>query len=383
MKTNALPTLYKKTNTGALQQWDICVEQTPERFGVIVTRYGQVGGAIQETRDTVRKGKNIGRTNETSAYEQAVAEAKAKWKKQIERQGYVEDKERAEAGETDAEGGIAPMLAKPYEDAKHKVTYPCAMQRKFNGVRCIVMIDEGKVTLWTRKRKPIVSVPHIVKAYEEVFGKSKGHIAFDGEIYRHGWSLQKISGFVRSDKPKEGYWQLKHFVYDTPSHKGTWAERQEWLDDIEPAFHSSAGAIAHLHIVETVIVSSFEEAKSYHDKWVKEGYEGGILRILIGVYEAGKRSFFLVKVKEFKEEEFEIVDVIEGRGRYEGAAIFVCKTKEGKLFNVTSPGTLEDKADALAHKAELKGKMLTVKFFEWTDDKVPQFPVGLVVRDYE
>ena len=28
-------------------------------------------------------------------------------------------------------------------------------------------------------------------------------------------------------------------------------------------------------------------------------------------------------------------------------------------------------------------KKLTVKFFELTDEGVPRFPVGLVVRDYE
>ena len=40
-------------------------------------------------------------------------------------------------------------------------------------------------------------------------------------------------------------------------------------------------------------------------------------------------------------------------------------------------------AKMLENADELIGKMLTVKFFELTDEGIPRFPVGLVIRDYE
>jgi hypothetical protein len=69
-----LPTLYKQSNTGAIQQWTISVEQDDENIadgifipvGRILTVYGQVGGQLQKTSDTVTDGKNVGKKNETS-----------------------------------------------------------------------------------------------------------------------------------------------------------------------------------------------------------------------------------------------------------------------------------------------------------------------------
>ena len=81
---NELTKLYKKTSTGKIQEWEVHVEgrdTVPE----IVNNYGQVGGKIQESRELVMEGKNIGKANETSAWEQALAQAKARWEKQLKK----------------------------------------------------------------------------------------------------------------------------------------------------------------------------------------------------------------------------------------------------------------------------------------------------------
>ena len=77
-------TLYKKTNTGAIQSWTVSVDDTR-----IITYHGQHMGKLQKTEDTIKEGKNAGRANATTAQEQANAEAKAKWEKQ-KKKGYVE-----------------------------------------------------------------------------------------------------------------------------------------------------------------------------------------------------------------------------------------------------------------------------------------------------
>jgi hypothetical protein len=82
-----LPTLYKKTSKGAIEQWTIWVEvdenhvqkgdPTPPYH--IFTEYGHVGGKMQIAKETVWKGKNIGKKNETTAKEQAEAQARSEW----------------------------------------------------------------------------------------------------------------------------------------------------------------------------------------------------------------------------------------------------------------------------------------------------------------
>ena len=71
MSNKVFPRLFKKTNTGAVQMWDISAND-----GSIITEYGQVDGKIQTTVDVIAKGKNIGRHGETTRYEQAEIEAK-------------------------------------------------------------------------------------------------------------------------------------------------------------------------------------------------------------------------------------------------------------------------------------------------------------------
>ena len=67
----AFPKLYKKTSTGAIQEWEVYVDDTG-CSPVIVTKYGQLGGKIQTSTELITEGKNIGRSNETSPMQQAV-----------------------------------------------------------------------------------------------------------------------------------------------------------------------------------------------------------------------------------------------------------------------------------------------------------------------
>ena len=84
MKPSYLKKLYKRNANGAIQEWLIGVEGT-----TIVTAYGQVGGKIQTTSDSVKSGKNLGRKNATDRETQAQMEAQAQWVKK-KKAGYVE-----------------------------------------------------------------------------------------------------------------------------------------------------------------------------------------------------------------------------------------------------------------------------------------------------
>ena len=92
-------------------------------------------------------------------------EAQAQWERKLKR-GYVQDLKSAQAGHVDAAitGGIFPMLAHTYRDHAAKIVYPAYAQPKLDGHRCIAM-PSG---LWSRTRKPIVSVPHINAALKDV-----------------------------------------------------------------------------------------------------------------------------------------------------------------------------------------------------------------------
>src|SRR5688572_2586409 len=78
------PILFKYTQMGQVQQWEIKIQDD-----FFWTEEGIQGGTITTSKPTYCKPKNVGRSNETTAHSQALAEAKAKWQKKVD-SGYNE-----------------------------------------------------------------------------------------------------------------------------------------------------------------------------------------------------------------------------------------------------------------------------------------------------
>jgi ATP-dependent DNA ligase len=379
-------TLYKKASGGAIQEWTIFTEDN-----VIVTRYGQLGGAIQQARDVIKEGKNPGKKNATTATEQAQKEAEAKWTKQLKK-GYVKTIELADQGKVDEiiEGGVAPMLAKRFDEYGHKIEYPAFLQPKFDGHRCIVVFKDGKATMWSRTRKPITGLPHIIRAVEDLCRLDRStEVTFDGELYNHDYRdrFEELSSFIRNPEPKPGHEVVQYHIYDLTEEGRTQDERFEGLS----TFFNGHKQLGPLVAVETITVADEDEAQDGFERFLKQGYEGAMLRNTDGLYEPGKRSVNLQKMKEFSDAEFKVVGVEEGRGKLAGKAIFVLETENktypngeksivgvpGKRFRAKMKGKIEDLKKYVDDPSLAVGRMLTVKYFGFTNkEQVPRFPVG-------
>jgi DNA ligase-1 len=363
--------LFKKATTGAIQEWQISVDGN-----VITTVYGQVGGAMQTATDVVTKGKNTGKKNATTPETQALADAQSKWEKQLKK-GYVETLEAAEAGDRHAiiEGGIDPMLAQKYRDHAKKIQWPAYVQPKLDGIRCIAMIQDGEVTLWSRTRKLITGVPHINAFLAERFAGQT--LILDGELYNHDYKsdFEKITSIVRQETPIQGHEVVQYHVYDTI---------QEGLESFDARAFWILGNIGGgpLVAVPTHLMQNEDDMLEYFSICLSEGYEGCMVRNRKSVYE-NKRSYSLQKVKEMQDEEFEIVGVEEGRGKMAGKAIFNCKAKNGDTFAVKMKGRLDNLVQYVKDPSLAVGKLLTVQFQNLTTYGIPRFPVGKAIRDYE
>jgi len=370
------PTLYKKTSTGADQAWTVSVVGNQ-----IITKYGQVGGKIQETPPTTCEGKNIGKANETTAEDQALSEAQSLWEKKLKKD-YSESLDKARKGEASSliEGGILPMLAKRYDQDGEKIVWPAVCQPKLDGHRCIAMVDDkGKCTLWSRTRKPIKSMPHIVDAIEKL-----GCVGIlDGELYNHDYhnKFEELCHFIRSSESVKGCEIVQYHIYDTiplPANQST-ATFIRRMGQRDIVLRKADKDI--LVSVETIRVENEDELMVAFEKFRKDGYEGAIIRNAAGLY-VNKRSYDLQKVKEFEDTEFKVVDVIEGKGKLAGHGIFVCETKTGMQFEAKMIGELEALKKFWKDPKLAIGKMLTVQFQGYTTkNKVPRFPVALRFRE--
>lgn len=382
MATRSWPKLYSKGRTGELRVWQVSAEGDQ-----VISEHGVLGGAtVRNVHRAVPM--NVGRSNETTAEQQAIREAESAHTYKIERK-YSLTPEEAQ------EDLALPMLALDIEKVlgsgkKRKdpdSLFPADLQRKLDGNRAKARWDGDVVVLESRQGKLWLAVPHINRALEKIMPKDA---ELDGEIYLHGKSLQWITS--RSKKAYTESVDLQFHVYDMPVVGGDdslpWHQRSNAL---EALFADSAvDDGSPLRLVETITVSSYAEAKGLHDKWVQEGYEGAIIRLPAGVYEFGYRSRSLLKLKVFQDAEFEIightsedVERTDSRGNkiVQQAVIWKCKNDTNELTFDTRPrGTYADRAILFRHADKYKGRKLTVRFFNRTPDDLPFLPIGHAIR---
>jgi DNA ligase-1 len=369
--STTFPTLYKKTSTGKIQMWEVKVENA-----TMISQSGQLDGKKIITTDVIKAGKNAGRSNATTAAEQAKAEAEARWTAK-KKKGYVEKITNASNDIVDEliQGGFLPMLAKSYEKDSAKIKFPCAVQPKLDGIRAVV---DRNSSLYSRTRKSINSVPHINALLAEKLEANA--LQLDGELYNHNMKhdFEKIVHIVRQEKtPDPEHKLVQYCIYDVPSDK-PFSARIADLHSLKIIFANTPS----IQIVETYIANNEKELYDLYASCMEEGYEGVMVRNLDAPYEY-KRSFGLQKLKEFMDDEFEIVGMEEGRGKLAGhAGAFICTNNLGTCFKAKMSGELKQLKVYWDNKQDYIGKLLTVQFQGLTGaNKVPRFPVGLRIRE--
>lgn len=392
MRIEELPTLFGVSRVGKIKQWKASVVENEDHTATILVESGFMGQKIRKMPSLVKKGKNIGKSNKTTPFEQALSQAISKWKGKRD-QNYelnlsildpkVDSKGVAQAGINYTPRLMLPQLAR--DVGKGKIVYPALMQPKLNGV-----CDLGEVINYenetyavhhhSRGGQLFTTLNHLDWWIRAMSPPAPLH----GELYVHGWSLQKIGSYVKKIKPDQE--KLQYWIYDIAWLEVPYEKRIDWIQRSLQKLHSSPTECP-LIFTPTVEVNSYEEAKKWHDKWVQDGFEGGMLKNKNGIYIFQFKSDDLEKVKDYKDDEFEIIGGKEGTGTDEGCIIYKCRTVAGDEFDVRPRGTVEDRKEMLKNLPNDIGKMLTVRYAELSDDGVPLQPVGVpegeAVRDYE
>jgi DNA ligase-1 len=360
------PTLYAVASTGKIKEWSISVVDNGADDPEIVVDHGYVGATIKEDRKAIRAGKNVGKANETSKLQQAVLEAQAKFVKKQDG-NYVENIDQVVPN-------LLPMLAHPYGKRGHNIVWPCYVQPKLDGVRCLAeKISETEIKYTSRTNKPYTTLdrltPYLLRLLDV------GDIA-DGEVYNHTeMTFQELISAVKKHGIHTA--QLQYWVYDLVDLTNTGESRISILAD---RFETRLADGGPVRSVPTIDCDTEDMMKQHYDAWVAAGYEGIMLRNKTGMYCLDYRSPDLQKYKEFVDAEFEIVGSKDGDGREEGKIIFTCKTADGQTFDTRPRGSMEMRARWWSVRDSFVGQYLTVRYQKLSDSGVPIFPVGITVR---
>lgn len=323
-------------------------------------------GKVTYSVPTLVVGKNIGRANETTDKEQAFSELKTLTNKQIDK-GYHKEGEESKIHPL-------PMKCMMFENCKHRLKGKLIVQPKYNGTR---KVYDGKV-MWSNGGKDTDP-----KIFYHLRMETHGHIV-DGELilptprYTFQQTLSATARFQLNLTPK-----LEFVIFDIMDLTGelTFLERYEIAKQLVEEANNPKIKLAPIYYVKDL-----DEVMEYQEKFVAEGFEGIIIRTVNGLYKTFNtgRSHEIQKYKYFFDAEFEVVDIVGGRGKEEELATFVCKSANGSLFNASFNGTDELRREMYNNPEEYIGKLLTVKFQAYNDDGVtPQFGKGIYFKDFD
>lgn len=371
------------TYIGATLPGDLCA--------IIRVESGFVGGKIRATVPTiVCKGKNIGRANQTNPFTQALRDALGLYNKQL--------KKSLHSPQATGVTRYPPMLAKVLaRESMDELPYPVYVQRKYNGVRGVAVIDDTTtgVILYSRKGHLYPGFEYLRRELDAplrgIGAELDGDLIYlDGELYKHGVPLQEISAQARKEtggaEETNTATVIDFMIYDCFMPRRPTLIYSERLAILARMF--ARYKFAHCKLVETFTAKDKNEVTRCYEQFLTEGFEGAMIR-LDSPYKYSYHDYHssvLLKMKPVMDGEFEVVGWTVGKkGKAAGAFMVICKTKTGIEFPVTPAMELPERMALSARMDEiqqpsgktyfeenLKGKPLIVYFDEFSKDGVPQ-----------
>ena len=207
-------------------------------------------------------------------------------------------------------------------------------------------------------------------------------------MYKHGKSLQQISGAARLEKNAVDCDWLEYYVYDIMIPGMKFSDRLEILKQLQkelnlgfdPNREWEEGEL-QMQLVPQEKVSGYENIMKLHDQYVSEGWEGVVCRNPDKEYGFGKRTNDMLKFKAYRDDCFKVIDYELGlRGSED--MVFICTTTDGKLFKAKPFGDRQLKDEYIKYfESKYKNHIGECKFFYYSDDGVPLQPSFKAFRD--
>jgi DNA ligase-1 len=280
-----------------------------------------------------------------------------------------------------------PMLAKKYEDYADKLDFESGVysQPKLDGIRCIA----NKDGLWSRNGNQITSCPHIWNVVKKLFDADPS-VVLDGELFSENLKedFNTIVSLVKQQKPTQEDFnrsekQIQYWIYDC-FNKHNWP----FGDRVRELVKFTSGILKSPYIkqVPTMSVHELKTLDKLYEEYLEAGMEGQMVR-LDEKYEQ-KRSKYLLKRKETKDNEFTIFDIREGQGNRSGmagyAVLFLGEPTDQhdeRIFRANIKGDRAFLTELLKRRDEVIGKEATVEYFNLTPDGVPRFPRIKIIHE--
>lgn len=295
------------------------------------------------------------------------------------------------------------QLCKVYEPGKLKFKH-FFLEPKFDGIRGILSVRDGKAEALTSTGLPVYNVGHILQAFEQA-ARNYGSIdnrVFDGEFLNPEIGFNETSGITRKFDAHPAAEGINFYVWDQMT-------VQQFDDKLCPdrLSHRKGSLIGFATLINSPNVKEVvyklgmtaEDIEAASIEYIAAGYEGVIIKDADGLYEFRKSGTWL-KYKPYFEGDLVVTGAFEGRGKHAGrlGAVqcigYLLEDKNIAPERLTASdreirtevGTGFDDAQREAlwqrHKdGTLIGTIIEVQYQELTPDDSLRFPSFYRVRD--
>lgn len=386
--------LYKIDAKGKVRAW--FMERQDEKHRVVA---GHDGGSLVVNAWTVCKSKGKGKA-QTTPVQQCLKEIEALYKKALDRDYYETPEEAA-----GPQRNYLPMLAEKWDDTTWEKwtarlkkagivpaegTTGAYFQPKLDGYCCI----SRDATLQSREGLPILTADHIVRALQPFYDMFPGR-PLHGELYNHDLrdefeelnSLLKKQVGITDAHRAEVEAKVQYHLYDYPG-AGEHLPFGERFAALERDLRL-AGVDLDTGVIQIVVTTPVRDEAhllELTDQAIDDEYEGGIGRIDLP-YEKAKRSWSVIKIKFFDDDEFDFIRAESGDGNYSGfAKRAVCwmpgadrslgETKD----NIFEAGIRGKKNQALRDRLNEPPGVVTVRYFGFTKGGKGKPRFGVVTK---
>ena len=396
--------LLGKASTGKMRYAVVeCDEEwhEPEHGYIIQRSYGQVQG-----KNTLSPAIIVDKTKQKRNWkEQYTLQFNSEVKKFLDK-GYVEvekhpneytlDELQSIFGDvkTNQYGVIKPQLAKQAD----KVTNPkifdkeWLISRKLDGVKALFYYKDGEIHTASRGGEDydpatthLREDPKLLKFFE-----THPTVILDGELFVRGKTLQQISGAARMEKNAVDCDWLEYWIYDcydTYVPDIVASVRYRFLVEIceyyDIPMYLSIKDDEHnvpIRLLLHEYVEGWDNMKKLHDKWVAEGFEGAVITDPSKPYKPGSRCNNLIKIKQYKSEDFMVVGYKLGLRGSEDMT-FTCALGDGRTFEAMPVGDRATKAEYVKNfDNKYRGHKAECTIFNYSDDGIPTQPKLRIFR---
>ena len=279
------------------------------------------------------------------------------------------------------------MLAKKFEDEEHKVKgKEFVITEKLDGMRTIMIVENGNVTFFSRQGQPIAGLVEIAQD-----AKLLPDNVYDGELLIHNADdykdrdvLQETLKIARKDGEKRGL--ILHLFDMIPieefkagESKATYRKRKEELEFIVEKLKSP-----YIKVVPNLYVGKdLDVIPKLLEEMNRKGKEGLMLNVSDGKYQC-KRTDVLLKIKSMNTMDCKIIGFEDGTGKYEGMLGALILDYKGYELRCGSGFTDEDRKEIWNNKEKYLGKIAEIQYFRESRNQdgglSVSFPVFICIR---